>query len=155
MTRMTTDVEALANLLQQGLLLALTSVAGCAGIMVVLLVLDVRLALAAFAVLPILAVLTVWFQRMSRRSYARARDAISIVNAEMQESLAGVRVTQSLGRDDNNGAALRRPLGRVPRRPPALDAADVDLLRRQPAAVDRRQGARALVRRPPHRRRRR
>jgi ABC-type multidrug transport system fused ATPase/permease subunit len=103
MTRMTTDVEALANLLQQGLLLALTSVASCAGIMVVLLVLDVRLALVAFAVLPILAVLTVWFQRMSRRSYARARDAISVVNAEMQESLAGVRVTQSLGRDDNNG----------------------------------------------------
>ena len=80
--------------------------------MVVLLVLDVRLALAAFAVLPILAVLTVWFQRTSRRSYARARDAISIVNAEMQESLAGVRVTQSLGRDDNNAAALRRPLRR-------------------------------------------
>ena len=71
--------------------------------MVILLVLDVRLALVAFAVLPILAVFTVWFQRMSRRSYARARDAISIVNAEMQESLAGVRVTQSLGRDDNNG----------------------------------------------------
>ena len=103
MTRMTTDVEALANLLQQGLLLALTSAAGCAGIMVVLLVLDVRLALAAFVVLPFLAVFTVWFQRSSRRSYARARDAISVVNAEMQESLAGVRVTQSLGRDDNNG----------------------------------------------------
>ena len=54
MTRMTTDVEALANLLQQGLLLALTSVVGCVGVIVVLLVLDVRLALVAFVVLPIL-----------------------------------------------------------------------------------------------------
>ena len=130
MTRMTTDVEALANLLQQGLLLALTSVAGCAGIMVVLLVLDVRLALAAFAVLPILAVLTVWFQRMSRRSYARARDAISVVNAEMQESLAGVRVTQSLGRDDNNAPRFAVRSAEYRDAAPPLDAADVDLLRR-------------------------
>jgi ABC-type multidrug transport system fused ATPase/permease subunit len=67
-----------------------------------LLVLDVRLALAAFIVLPFQAVVTVWFQRGSRRSYLRSRDAISTVNAELQESLSGVRVTQSLGREDNN-----------------------------------------------------
>jgi len=102
MTRMTTDVEALAQLLQQGLLLALTSIVSCVGVVVILLVLDVRLALAAFAVLPVLAGITVWFQRGSRRSYLRARDTISSVNAELQESLSGVRVTQSLGREDNN-----------------------------------------------------
>ena len=101
MTRMTTDVEALAQLLQQGLLLALTSLVSCAGVVGILLVLDVRLALAAFIVLPIQAVVTVWFQRGSRRSYLRSRDAISTVNAELQESLSGIRVTQSLGRDDN------------------------------------------------------
>jgi ATP-binding cassette, subfamily B, bacterial len=104
MTRMTTDVEALANLLQQGLLLALTSVIGCVGVVGILLVLDARLALVAFIVLPVLAVLTGWFKTRSRASYVRARDAISAVNAEMQESVAGVRVTQSLGRTDNNAA---------------------------------------------------
>jgi ATP-binding cassette subfamily B protein len=102
MTRMTTDVEALANLLQQGLLLALTSVVSCVGVVAILLVLDIRLALVAFIVLPVLAVLTVWFKSRSRASYERAREAISTVNAEMQESVAGVRVTQSLGRTDNN-----------------------------------------------------
>ncbi len=102
MTRMTTDVEALAQLLQQGLLLALTSLVSCVGVVGILLVLDVRLALAAFIVLPVQALVTVWFQRGSRRSYLRSRDAISTVNAELQESLAGVRVTQSLGREDNN-----------------------------------------------------
>jgi ABC-type multidrug transport system fused ATPase/permease subunit len=104
MTRMTTDVEALAQLLQQGLLLALTSLVSCVGVVAILLVLDVRLALAAFTVLPVLLVVTIWFQRASRRSYLRSRDAISTVNAELQESLSGVRVTQSLGRDDNNSA---------------------------------------------------
>jgi len=102
MTRMTTDVEALAQLLQQGLLVALTSFVSCAGVVVILLVLDVRLALAAFVVLPVLVLTTAWFQRASRRSYLRARDAISVVNAELQESLSGVRVTQALGREDNN-----------------------------------------------------
>ncbi len=104
MTRMTTDVEALANLLQQGLLLALTSIISCVGVVGILLVLDVRLALVAFIVLPVLAALTGWFKSRSRASYVRARDAISAVNAEMQESVAGVRVTQSLGRTDNNAA---------------------------------------------------
>ena len=98
MTRMTTDVEALANLLQQGLLLALTSVVGCVGVVVVLLVLDVRLALvgvrrAAGPGRPHRC----GSSARSRRSYVRARDAISTVNAELQESVAGVRVTQSLG----------------------------------------------------------
>jgi ATP-binding cassette, subfamily B, bacterial len=102
MTRMTTDVEALANLLQQGLLLALTSIIGCAGVVVILLALDARLALVAFIVLPVLLALTGWFKARSRLSYMKARDAISAVNAELQESVAGVRVTQSLGRTDNN-----------------------------------------------------
>ncbi|MCU1396959.1 MAG: putative transporter ATPase and permease component, partial [Acidimicrobiales bacterium] len=102
MTRMTTDVEALAQLLQQGLLLAMTSLVSCVGVVAILFILEVRLALAALVVLPLLAVVTVWFQRASRRCYLRARDAIQTVNAELQESVAGVRVTQSLGRDDNN-----------------------------------------------------
>ena len=103
MTRMTTDVEALAQLLQQGLMVALSAMVSCTGVVVVMVVFDWRLALVAFSVLPVLAVATVWFQRESARAYLRARDAVSAVNAEMQESLAGVRVTQALGRTDNNG----------------------------------------------------
>jgi ATP-binding cassette subfamily B protein len=102
MTRMTTDVEALAQLLQQGLMVALSALVGCMGVIAVLLGLDWRLALVSLAVLPLLAVVTVWFQRESARTYLRARNAVSAVNTEMQESLAGVRVTQSLGRTDNN-----------------------------------------------------
>jgi len=102
MTRMTTDVEALAQLLQQGLMVALSSIVSCVGVVVLLLGLDWRLALAAFAVLPPLAVGTVVFQRASGRTYVKARDAVSAVNAELQESIAGVRVTQALGRTDNN-----------------------------------------------------
>ena len=105
MTRMTTDVEALAQLLQQGLLLALTSIVSCVG--VVGHPVRARCASRARRIVRVAGTggaVTVWFQRVSRRSYLRARDAISTVNAELQESLAGVRVTQSLGREDNNAA---------------------------------------------------
>jgi len=102
MTRMTTDVEALAQLLQQGLLVALNSILACGGVIVILLLLDVRLAALALTVVPILVVVTVLFKRASRRAYLRAREAVSAVNAQLHESVAGVRVTQSLGRDDNN-----------------------------------------------------
>jgi ATP-binding cassette, subfamily B, bacterial len=95
MTRMTTDVEAMAELLQQGLLTAVVSVLSCAGVMVALLAMQPRLALAAFATLPILALGTWLFQRGTRDAYLRARERISAVNAEMQESLTGVLVTQA------------------------------------------------------------
>jgi ATP-binding cassette subfamily B protein len=102
MTRMTTDVEALSQLLQQGLVTAVVSLLTSGGVVVVLLVLDVKLALATFTVLPVLALATVAFQRRSGRAYLVARDRISVVNADMQESLSGVRVTQSLARQARN-----------------------------------------------------
>jgi ATP-binding cassette, subfamily B, bacterial len=98
MTRMTTDVEALAQLLQQGLLTAVVSLLGCAGVMVVLFGLEARLALAAFVVLPALVLGTALFRRWSAEAYLRARERIAAVYAELQESLAGVRVTQAWAR---------------------------------------------------------
>jgi ABC-type multidrug transport system fused ATPase/permease subunit len=104
MTRMTTDVEALAQLLQQGLVTAVANLLTCLGVVVVLVVLDARLALAALAVLPVLILATAVFRRASGRAYLVARERISAVNADMQESLSGVRVTQAYVRQDRNEA---------------------------------------------------
>ncbi len=94
-TRMTTDVEALAQLLQQGLVTAVVSLLTCGGVMVVLCALDLRLAAAALAVLPVLAGATVAFQRASGRAYLLARERISVVNAALAEGLAGMDVTHA------------------------------------------------------------
>jgi ATP-binding cassette subfamily B protein len=104
MTRMTTDVEALAQLLQQGLVTAVANLLTCLGVVVVLVVLDARLALAACAVLPVLIMATVVFRRASGRAYLVARERISVVNADLQESLSGVRVTQAFVRQERNEA---------------------------------------------------
>ncbi|MDT5303168.1 MAG: ATP-binding cassette, subfamily bacterial [Mycobacterium sp.] len=95
MTRMTSDVEAFAQLLQQGLLTAMVSLLSCAGIAVALAIFDPLLALATAAVLPFLIASTLWFRHESGRTYLLARERISVLYANMQESLAGVAVSQA------------------------------------------------------------
>jgi ATP-binding cassette subfamily B protein len=108
MTRMTTDVDALSQLLQTGLINAVVSVFSFAGVVVVLTVMNPRLMLATMAVVPPLVVATVWFRAGSARAYDRARDRIAAVNANLQESLSGVRVAQAYVREERNLRSFRR-----------------------------------------------
>ncbi|WP_443333570.1 ABC transporter ATP-binding protein [Streptomyces sp. CB00455] len=99
MTRMTTDVDALSSFLQTGLVTAVVSVFTFFGILVALLVLDVELALIVFATLPLLVVGTFVFRRRSVAAYELARDRVSLVNADLQESVAGLRIVQAFRRE--------------------------------------------------------
>ncbi|WP_405759221.1 ABC transporter ATP-binding protein/permease [Streptomyces sp. NBC_01420] len=103
MTRMTTDVDALSTFLQTGLVTAFVSVVTFLGILVALLVLDVELALVVFATLPVLVVGTVFFRRKSVKAYELARERISVVNADLQESVAGLRIVQAFRRERDGG----------------------------------------------------
>jgi ATP-binding cassette subfamily B protein len=99
MTRMTTDVDALSTFLQTGLVTAFVSAVTFFGIMGVLLVLDVQLALVVFATLPVLVVGTFFFRRKSVKAYELARERISVVNADLQESVSGLRIVQAFRRE--------------------------------------------------------
>ncbi|HKA02819.1 MAG TPA: ABC transporter ATP-binding protein, partial [Acidimicrobiales bacterium] len=107
MTRMTTDVDALSQLIQTGLINAVVGLLTCVGVFVFLILLSPPLALATAAVLPPLLAATWWYQRASSVAYARARDSIASVNANLQESLSGVRVAQAYVREDRNIAGFR------------------------------------------------
>ncbi|MFD5870653.1 ABC transporter ATP-binding protein [Streptomyces sp. NPDC060322] len=99
MTRMTTDVDALSTFLQTGLVTAFVSVVTFFGITVVLLALDVQLALVVFATLPLLIVGTFFFRRKSVKAYELARTRVSVVNADLQESVSGLRIVQAFRRE--------------------------------------------------------
>ncbi|MFJ8213739.1 ABC transporter ATP-binding protein [Streptomyces sp. NPDC096033] len=103
MTRMTTDVDSLSSFLQTGLVTAVVSVLTFFGILIALLVLDLELALIVFATLPVLVLATVVFRRKSVAAYELARDRVSVVNADLQESVAGLRLLQAFRRQ-NSGA---------------------------------------------------
>ncbi|MFJ6908561.1 ABC transporter ATP-binding protein [Streptomyces griseoluteus] len=103
MTRMTTDVDALSTFLQTGLVTAFVSVVTFFGIMGTLLVLDVQLALVVFATLPPLILATFFFRRASVKAYELARERVSVVNADLQESVAGLRIVQAFRRERDGG----------------------------------------------------
>ncbi|MFP5070767.1 ABC transporter ATP-binding protein [Pseudonocardia nantongensis] len=101
MTRMTTDVDALSSFLQTGLAQAVVSVLTIGGVAVALVVTDAELALVALGwLLPLLAIGTVVFRRYSSRAYAEARERVSVVNADLQENVSGVRIAQAYVREE-------------------------------------------------------
>ncbi|MFG2709077.1 ABC transporter ATP-binding protein [Streptomyces goshikiensis] len=104
MTRMTTDVDSLSGFLQTGLVTAVVSVFTFFGILIALLVLDVELALIVFATLPVLVVGTIVFRRRSVAAYELARDRVSLVNADLQESVSGLRIVQAFRRQGSGAA---------------------------------------------------
>ncbi|MFG2225309.1 ABC transporter ATP-binding protein [Streptomyces sp. NPDC048644] len=99
MTRMTTDVDALSTFLQTGLVTAVVSLLTFFGILVALLVIDVQLALVVFATLPPLIIGTYFFRKQSVKAYELARERISVVNGDLQESVAGLRIVQAFRRE--------------------------------------------------------
>ncbi|MEU5479267.1 ABC transporter ATP-binding protein [Streptomyces mirabilis] len=103
MTRMTTDVDALSTFLQTGLVTAFVSVVTFFGIMGALLVIDVQLALVVFITLPPLVIGTFFFRRASVKAYELARERVSAVNADLQESVSGLLILQAFRRERSGG----------------------------------------------------
>jgi len=102
MTRMTTDVDALQQLLATGLVQAVVSGVTCGGVAVALVIMSPPLALVTSAIVPPLALATWLYRQRAHRAYDRARDRVAEVNADFQENLSGVRVAQAYSREGRN-----------------------------------------------------
>jgi ABC-type multidrug transport system fused ATPase/permease subunit len=97
--RLTSDVDALSDVLSQGLTTlvvnTLTLLAGIVG----LFILDWRLGLVALVILPPTLVLTRWFQVRSHAAFLRVRETISAMTAQIAESVSGMAVIQAYNRE--------------------------------------------------------
>lgn len=103
MTRMTSDIEALSQLFQEGLVSFAVQGLTLVVITVILFLLNPTLAAITLAlVLPITLLLSNWFRRRSDAAYGRVRDRIADVLSHLQESLAGVRVITAHNRRRHN-----------------------------------------------------
>src|SRR4029453_19234783 len=89
MTRVTTDVDAINDMLTPGVVSIFGDVFTLAGIMIVMLTMNWRLALVAFAVLPLIVLVTQWFRRHVRESYRTVRTWIARINAFLREHITG------------------------------------------------------------------
>jgi ATP-binding cassette subfamily B protein len=105
MTRMTSDIEALSQLFQEGIVNFLVQALTLVVITVILFTLNAHLALLTVAmVVPLTFVLSVWFRRASDKGYRRVRDRISDVLSDLSESLAGIRIIAAYNRRRRNVA---------------------------------------------------
>lgn len=103
MTRMTSDIEALSELLQDGIINLAVQAFTLVFVVVVMLKLNVQLALIVLlAVVPIMTAMTLWFRLRSEQTYGRVRERIADVLADLQESLAGVRIVTAYNRQRYN-----------------------------------------------------
>jgi len=112
MTRMTSDIENLQQLLQDGLAQLVVQALTMVVITVVLLTLNVKLTLITIAlVIPWLTVASLWFRGASERGYDRVRDGIAGVLADLSEGLHGVRTVVANNRQAHNIVAHRNVVG--------------------------------------------
>ena len=102
MSRVQNDVTSLQELLTQGFFTVLADFLGLAVILYWMFKLDWVLAVASMAVLPLLLVVLWIWQDRAKKAFIRVRTAIAVVNSNLQENISGVRVIQSLNREDEN-----------------------------------------------------
>ncbi len=98
-SRLTNDVEALDQLVSDGLATLIQSGLTLIGVLVILMVLDWHLALLTFLVLPLLLVGGVLFRIASADAYRLTREKIASITGYLQESLSGIRVVRSFGQE--------------------------------------------------------
>jgi ATP-binding cassette subfamily B protein len=106
-SRLTNDVEALDQLVEDGMATLFQSGLTLVGVVGILLVLDWQLALLTFVALPLLAVGGVWFRIASAGAYRLTREKIAAITGYLQESLSGIRVVRAFGAERRHIARFR------------------------------------------------
>ena len=98
-SRLTNDVEALDQLVEDGLATLIQSTLTLLGVVVILLVLDFHLALLTFIALPILGLGALAFRIASADAYRLTREKIATITGYLQETLSGIRVVRAFGQE--------------------------------------------------------
>jgi ATP-binding cassette subfamily B protein len=98
-SRMTSDVDSLAELVQTGLLMFLMNALLLIFSIVVLAVVSWQLMLVCLIAVPFVVLASIKFQRDSNHAYLEVRERIGSTLSRLQEGLSGVRVIQAFGRE--------------------------------------------------------
>jgi ATP-binding cassette subfamily B multidrug efflux pump len=99
MTRITNDIDALTDMVTQGVVSIFGDFLMLIGIAVVLLFLDWRLALLTYATLPIIVALTFYFRKTMRESFRSIRIRLARINAYLNENISGMSIVQLFTRE--------------------------------------------------------
>jgi len=106
-SRLTNDVEALDQLVTDGVTSLVQNSLTLVGTVIILFFLDWRLALATLTILPLLVIATALFRKHSARAYRQVRERLGLVTATLAEDIAGMRVVQAFTREAKNERNFR------------------------------------------------
>jgi ABC-type multidrug transport system fused ATPase/permease subunit len=98
-SRLTNDVQALDQLVSDGVVTLFGSTLTLVGTAVILLVLDLELALLTFLVFPVLALGSLAFRIVSANAYRATREKVAAITAYLQETLSGIRVVRTFAQE--------------------------------------------------------
>jgi ATP-binding cassette subfamily B protein len=101
-SRITNDVQALDQLVTDGIFTLFSATLTLVGTATILLLLDVELALITFLVFPVLFAGSVAFRIASSGAYRLTREKIALITAYLQESLSGIRVVRAFGQEERH-----------------------------------------------------
>ena len=101
-SRLTNDVDALDQLVTDGVTTLVQSTLTLIGTAIILFFLDWRLALATLLVMPLMAIATAIFRIRSSRAYRAVRERLGMVTATLAEDIGGIRVVQAFRREPRN-----------------------------------------------------
>ncbi len=93
-TRVTTDIRALDELLSEGLVNMLQDILILIGIIIMMLVLNWQMALVSFTILPFVYILVRHFKNKTRIIYREVRKRVAMLNAALAEDISGIKVIQ-------------------------------------------------------------
>ncbi len=100
MTRITNDTFALAELYHHGPEDIVVTCLTVAGAFIILLKINIALTLIVFLFLPIMAVYALYFNKKMNRALRSSKDRIGDINAQVEDTLAGIRVVKSFTNED-------------------------------------------------------
>ncbi len=108
MTRVTTDVQTLNEMLSSGIVTLFGDIFMILGIMIIMLSINLRLSLITFSVLILLAIATFIFRSKVRVTFKIIRAKISAINSYLQEAISGMNTIKIFGREARSTMEFRK-----------------------------------------------
>ncbi len=102
MSRVQNDIAALQEVLSTGVLEIVADFLSLGLVIFMIFSMNPRLALITMSVLPVLVIVVFFYEKLSRNAFMKVRQAISVVNAGLQENISGARVIQAMSRENVN-----------------------------------------------------
>jgi ATP-binding cassette subfamily B multidrug efflux pump len=102
MSRVTSDIDALNQLITSGFLHLLSDSVTLIGIVIIMLQLNAKLALVTLITVPVLLTVVWSLRTRMSRAYHKVRRRMADINANLQESISGMKIVQAFSREDVN-----------------------------------------------------